>query len=181
MYHYLVSYQVVRKANEPTGSFTDNSDATQAKEQDKVEDGDGFDQVDAAAMINQRAPLRITQPQDSHEGQPAVEEHKGTNSEVPKIEVTHTSTQSNSSSVEDSAAMEERKKKQTGNGEQDDDDKKLELKDEVKKLTKENETLKNTIVSLKENLQKERSKIEVREGTFNLLVIYFVPSNLDYM
>ena len=98
MYQYLVSYQVVRKANEPTGSFTDNSYATQAKEQDKVEDGDGFDQVDFAAMINQRVPLRITQLQDSHEGQPAVEEHKGTNSEVPKIEVTHTSTQSNSSS-----------------------------------------------------------------------------------
>ena len=81
----------------------------------------------------------------------------------------------------DSAAMEERKKKQTGKGEQDDDDEKHELKDEVRKLTKENETLKSTIDSLEENLQEERSKIEVREGTFNLLVIYFVPSNLDYM
>ena len=53
----------------------------------------------------------------------------------------------------------------------------------MKKLTSENETLKNTIKnlerdksSLEENLQEERSKIEVREGT---VIIYFLPSNLD--
>ena len=186
MYYYLVSYQVVRKdkqqgdeeenksANGPTGSSMDNSDMRQTKEQDKVED-DEFDQVDAAPMINQPTPLRIVQLQDSHKDQPAVEEHKRTNSEVPKIEVTQTSTKSNSSSDENSAASEERNMKQTGKGEQDDDDEKDELKHEVKKLTSENETLKNTIKnlerdksSLEENLQEERSKIEVREGTIKL-------------
>lgn len=187
MYYYLVSYQVVRKdkqqgdeeenksANGPTGSSMDNSDMRQTKEQDKVEDDDEFDQVDAAPMINQPTPLRIVQLQDSHKDQPAVEEHKRTNSEVPKIEVTQTSTKSNSSSDENSAASEERNMKQTGKGEQDDDDEKDELKHEVKKLTSENETLKNTIKnlerdksSLEENLQEERSKIEVREGTIKL-------------
>ena len=189
MYYYLVSYQFVRKdkqqgdeeenksANGPTVSSMDNSDMRQTKEQDKVEDDDEFDQVDAAPMINQSASLRITQLQDSNKDQPAVEEHKRTNSEVPKIEVTQTSTQSNSSSDEDSAASEERNMKQTGKGEQDDDDEKDELKDEVKKLTSENETLKNTIKNLEENLKEERSKIEVREST--IIITYFLPSNLD--
>ena len=115
-------------------------------------------------MVNQRVPLQITQLQDSHEYQPAVEEHKRTNSEVPKIEVTHTSTQSNSSSDEDSAAREERKNIQTGKEEQDDDDEKDKLKDEVKRLTKDNETLRNNIDFFQKKLQEERSKIEVREG-----------------
>ena len=193
LYCYLVSYQVVRKdkqqgeeenksANEPTGTSMDYSNMRQTKEQDKVEDDDEFDQVDAAqSMIDQPAPVRIAQLQDRHEDQPAVEEHKRTDSEVPKIEVTL----SNSSSDEDSAASEERNMKQSGKEEQDDDDVdgKDELKNEVKKLTSENETLKNTIKnlerdksSLEENLQEERSKIEVREGT---VIIYFLPSNLD--
>jgi len=185
--YYLVSYQVVGKdkqqgdeeenksANEPAGSSTDNSNVTQTKEQDEVEGSDGFDQVDAAAMISQPRPLHITQLWDSHESQPAVKEQKGTNSEVPKREVT--STQSNSSSEEDSATEKEgkkkklRKKKQAGKGEQDDEEKD-ELKDKVNKLTRENESMKNTIdnlkrekFSLEENLEEERNKIEVRAGT----------------
>ena len=187
--YYLISYQVARKdrqqgdeeesksANEPAGSSTDSSNVTQTREQDEVEGDDGFDQVDAAAMVNQPGLVRITQLKNSYDGQPAAEKHKGTNSEAPKIEVTHTSTQSNSSSEEDSAAREERekkklrKKKQTGNGKQDDEEKD-ELKDEVNKLKTENERLKNTIDNLKreksslqENLEEERSKIEVRGDT----------------
>ena len=187
----LVSYQVVRKdkqhgdeeenkpANhEPAGSSTDNSNATQTKEHDEVKGDDGFDQVDAAAVMHQSHPVRITQLRDSHESQPAVGEHRGTNSEVPKIEVILTSTQSNSSSEEDSATKKEgkkkklRKKKQTVDGGPDDNEKD-ELKDKVNELTRENKTMKNTIdnlnkekSSLEENLEKERSKIEVREGTF---------------
>ena len=133
-------------------------------------------------MTNQPGPMRIAQLQHNHESQPAVKEHKGTNSEVPKIEVVLTSTQSNSSSEDDSAARAERKKKklkkkkQAGSGEQLDDEEKDELKDEVNKLRRENETMKNIIdnmkrekSSLEENFEEERGKIEVREGTLQYI------------
>lgn len=176
-----VSYQVEIKdkeqgdeeenktANEPAGSSTDNSNTTQTRKQD-----DGFDQVDAAAVINHPAPEQIVQLRDSQgESQPAVEEHKETNFEVPDIEVTLSITQSSLSSDEDSAAWEERKKKKSrkdkraGNGQKNDDE-----KDEVNKLARENETTKNSIDNLKkekssleENLEEERIAIKVRGGT----------------
>ena len=138
--------------------------------------------MDAAAVMHQLRPVQIAQVRDSHESQSAVGEHKGTNSEVPKIEVILTSTQSNSSSEDDTVTKKERKKKksrkkkQTVDGEQDEE--KDELKDKVNKLTRENETMKNTIdslnrekSSLEESLEKERSKIEVRKGIY-IYVIY---------
>lgn len=106
-------------------------------------------------MINQPGPERIAQLQDSQ-------------GKVPEIEVTFSTTQSNSSSHEDSAAREERKKeklrtnKQAGNGEKNNDE-----KDEVNKIARENETknsidnLKRKKSSLEENLEEERSAIEV--------------------
>lgn len=160
--------------NELAESSTGNSNATQmqTRKQEEVEDDAGFDQVNAAAVVNQPAPERIVQLQDSQgESQPAVEENKGTNSEVPEIEVTLSTTQSNSSSDEDSAAREERKKeklrknRQAGNGEKNNDE-----KDEVNKIARENETIKNSIDNLKrkkssldENIEEERSVIEVRD------------------
>lgn len=169
-HHYnFTSYQVLIKeeqqgdedesksTNEPAGSG----------EQEKIEgDDDGFDQVDAAPVASH--PVRIAHFQYSHnspvknESQSAIEEHKEGNTEVPKIEVTNTSTQSNFSSEEDSNAREERKKKkltkkkQTGSAEEDDEEKN-ELRDEV-------EELKQTIKNLTSSLEKEKSKIEVREG-----------------
>ena len=181
-----VSYQVEIKekqqgdeeknktANELAGSSTDNSITTQTRKQD-----DGFDQFVAAAVINQPGPERIVQLQDSRgESQPALEERKGTNSEIPEIEVSNTFqllsiTQSNSSCDEDSAACEERKKKKSRKnkravtGQKNDD-----AKDEVNKLARENETTKNSIDNLKrekssleENLEEEWIAIKVRVGT----------------
>ena len=161
-----------KTTNEPAGSG----------EQGKIEDDDGFDQVDAASNL----PVRIADQQYSHsspvknESQSVVEEHKEANTEVPKIEVITTSTQSNLSSEEDSNAREERKKKklrkkkQTGSAEEEDEEK-GELRDEVEKLKKEKETMEQTIENLtreksalEENLEGEKSKIEVRE-----LVIHY--------
>ena len=156
-----------KSANEPPGSSTGISNVTQTREQDKLEDDDEFDVVDAApATTNFQTPsVRFPQLQDSHRSQPAVEEQfKGTNFEGPKIKVTR----SNSSSEEDSAARIER------NGEQSDEEEKEKLKAEVNRLRIENDELKGEKSSLEENLEDERSKMKVREGT---CIYYYVSSS----
>ena len=182
---YRVSHQVEIKEEEQgdkNGSSKSTNEPAGSGEQEKIEKDDGFDQVDAASY----QPVSIAQQQDNYgfrpveqESQSAVEQHKGTNTEVPKIEVITTTTQSNLSSEEDSGASEERKKKkkkkrkkQTGSTDQDEVDN-GELKDEVDKLTSENEKMKQTIQdlskeksSLEENLAEEKSKIEVREWMY---------------
>lgn len=188
LYYYLVSYQVSTKGeqqadeevsksiSEPAGSAsTDNSNVVQTGQQEKSDSDAGFDQVDAdMSCTNQTGNMEFSGSHSSSiekETQSTVEENKGRrNSEVPKIEVITTSTPNNSSFDEDSGKEERKKKKlrkKPGSGEQDDEDKN-ELKDELDRLTRENETMKQTIEnlskeksSLEENLQDERNKIEV--------------------
>lgn len=156
-----------KSANEPPGSSTGLSNVTQTREQEKLEDDDGFDQVDAApAMTNHPHSVRFAQLQDGHKSQPAVEEHKGTNFEGHKIEVA----ESKSSSEEDSAAREER------NGEQDDEEKEK-LKAEVHRLRMENDNLKKDKSSLEKNLEEKSSTIKVRE----FIIILNQLSDVGYM
>ena len=158
----LTSHQVLIKEEQQgdEGESKSTNEPAGSGEQEKIEgDDDGFDQVDAAPVASHPDPVRIAhEVQYSHsppvinESRSVVEEHKERNTEVPKIEVITTSTQSNFSSEEDTNAREERKKKklrkkkQTGSAEEDDD----ELRDEVEKL--------------KRDLDEEKSKIKVREG-----------------
>lgn len=171
--------------NEPVSS-TENSKDAGVVEQEKVDvtsskpsdDDHSYDEVDANVTSDilqdeSRVKLAGSQEKDS---EPAIDDRDRSSPAVPQIEIIEGSTTlSDSSSDEDSDAREERRKKKLtkkkksqedrSQGDEDLDD----LKSEVDRLTKENETMKERIenlskekTSLEENLEDERSKMQVK-------------------
>ena len=170
--------------NEP-GLPTENSKDTETGEQEKINpshDDQVYDEVDANVMSSiSQGENKVTlagshsfSTEQEKDSEAPAEGESGTNSGVPKIEIIEGSTtSSDSSSDEDSDSGEERRKKKLRKkrkSEEDrtEDDDVDELKTEVERLTKDNETMKERIenlskekTSLEESLEDQRSKMQV--------------------